>query len=162
MTTLHLVIRVGADRYAIDSSLVEEVVPLVRLKVLPGAPAGVAGVMNYRDEPVPVIDLEQLALGVPTASRLATRIVIVRHVIAADERQSELGRSGLLGLLVPEALETRRIDVAALVDAGVATDGAPYLGGVLTTPEGVIQQVTVSALLSAELRGALFRSAGGA
>ena len=155
MTTgaLYLLVRLGADRYAIETALVEEVVPLLRLKALPGAPAGVAGLMNYRNEAVPVVDLGLLALGTPTAPRLATRIVVVRY---------EGGAAGsdpsLLGLLVPEATETRRVDAAEFVNAGVATDGAPYLGPVLATPEGVIQRVSVGALLTPELREALHRA----
>jgi chemotaxis-related protein WspB len=147
---LFLVIRLGGDRYAIETSLVVEVVPLVRLKDLPGAPAGVAGVMNFRDQAVPVIDLNLLATGSPTPPRRTTRIVIVRYEAEAST----------LGLLVPEATEALRLDADAFVDAGVATDGARYLGDVLTTPDGVIQRVTVAALLTPELREALFRPAG--
>ena len=140
-------IRLGADRYAIETSYVVEIIPLVRLKEMPGAPAGVAGVMNYRDDAVPVVDLNLIAMGTPTPAMLTTRIVIVRY--APD--------AGLLGLLVPEATETLRADPDDFEDAGVATDGAPYLGRVKTTERGVIQQVTVASLLSAELRDALYR-----
>jgi chemotaxis-related protein WspB len=146
---LFLVIRLAADRYAIDTADVIEVLPLVRVKTLPGAPAGVAGVMNYRDTAVPVVDLNWLAMGTRTPSRLTTRIVVVRYEAEAS----------VLGLLVPEAAETRRFDADAFVDAGVSTDGARYLGAVLTTPDGVIQRVTVSGLLTPELRDALFRPA---
>ncbi|MES2178667.1 MAG: chemotaxis protein CheW [Gemmatimonadota bacterium] len=155
---LFLVIRLGEDRYAIESSVVEEVVPLVRLKVLPGAPAGIAGVMNYRDDAIPIVDLNLLALGKATPARLATRIVIVRWTPDALARESELGRSCLLGLLVPAATGTLRVDPSTFVNPGVATDGAAYLGPVLTTPEGVVQRVDVSTLLSAEIRDALFRA----
>ena len=154
---LYLVIRLGVDRYAIDSSLVEEVVSLVRLKALPGAPAGVAGIMNYRTDAVPVIDLNLVALGTPTSPRIATRIVVVRHAAEGADDGHEL-----LGLLVPEATETRRIDDEEFVTAGVATDGAAYLGPVVTTPAGVIQRVTVGALLTPELRDALRRGSGAA
>lgn len=152
---LYLVIRLGADRYAIDSSLVEEVVSLVRLKALPGAPIGVAGIMNFHADAVPVIDLNLVALGTPTPPRIATRIVVVRHASDGGEGSSEL-----LGLLVPQATETRRIEDEEFVDAGVATDGAAYLGPVLATPEGVIQRVSVGALLTKELRDALLRGSG--
>ena len=141
-----------AVRLARESSLVEEVVSLVRLKALPGAPVGVVGIMNYRTDAVPVIDLNLVALGTPTSPRIATRIVVVRHT--AD---GVAGGSELLGLLVPEATETRRIDDDEFVPAGVATDGAAYLGPVVTTPQGVIQRVTIGALLTPELRDALLR-----
>ncbi|MEO8337036.1 MAG: chemotaxis protein CheW [bacterium] len=149
---LYLVIRLGADRYAIETSQVVEVLPLVRLKELPGAPAGVAGVMNFRDSAVPVVDLNLIAMGSATPLRRTTRIVIVQY--EAEE--------GPLGLLVPEATEALRLDADAFVDARIATEGARYLGDVLTTPDGVIQRVTVSALLTPELRDALFRPAGSA
>ncbi len=143
---LHLMLTLGADRYAIDIADVIEVVPLVRLKELPGAPFGVAGIMNFRDEAVPVIDLELLATGAATPPRLRTRIVLVRY---EPEHRT-------LGLLVPEAAETLRTEPASFVDAGVATGDTPYLGPVLTTPQGIVQRVTVSALLSDALRSALF------
>lgn len=144
---LYLVIRLGVDRYAIDTAAVIEVLPFVRLKALPGGPMGVAGVMNFRDSAVPVVDLNLLAIGAPTPTRLTTRIVVVRY----EEEAS------MLGLLVPEAAEVLRFDADAFVDAGIATDGARYLGAVLTTPDGVVQRVTVSELLTPELRDALFR-----
>ena len=151
--TLYLVVHLGRDRYAIDSAVVEEVVPLVRLKALPGTPVGVAGIMNYRSEAVPVVDLNLLAFGTSTPARLSTRIVVVRY-----EPDHASRSSSLLGLLVPFATEMRRIEESEFVDAGVATDGARYLGPVLTTPNGVIQRVVVGALLTPDLRDALFRA----
>ena len=144
---LHLIIWLGADRYAIETAQIVEVVPLVRLKELPGAPRGTAGIMNYRDDAVPVIDLNLLATGVATQRRLASRIVLVHYP----------PEHSVLGLLVPQASEMLRAETERFVDAGVATESMPYLGPVLTTPNGVIQRVAVSALLTAELRDALFR-----
>ena len=150
---LFLVIRLGADRYAIEAAQVVEVVTMVRLKSLHGAPYGTAGVMNYRDEPVPVIDLNLLATGSATQAMTAARIVVVRY--APDP-----GRNGVVGLLVPEATQTLRLEPDRFTDAGIKTDGSRYLGPVLTAPEGVIQLVSVSALLTTALRDALFPTAG--
>ena len=150
---LFLVVRLGADRYAIEAARVVEVVALVRLKALHGAPHGTAGVMNYRDEPVPVIDLNLLAVGAPTPATTAARIVVVQYA-------PEPGRSGVVGLLVPEATQTLRLEPDRFTDAGIRTDGSRYLGPVLTTPDGVIQLVSVSALLTADLSDALFPMVG--
>jgi chemotaxis-related protein WspB len=67
-------------------------------------------------------------------------------------------RSESLGLLVPAARDTMRLDPDSFVDAGVAADGALHLGPVLATPEGVLQRVSVAELLGDELRRALYRT----
>jgi chemotaxis-related protein WspB len=44
---LFLVFKLGTDRYAIEAAQVVEVLPLVGAKHIPGAPAGVAGILDY-------------------------------------------------------------------------------------------------------------------
>jgi chemotaxis-related protein WspB len=150
---LYLIIQLGSDRYALDASQVTEIVPLVRVKALPGAPRGAVGLMNYRGESLPVVDLHLLATGSATPASGATRIVVVRYA-AAEHADG----GGALGLLVPDARETARLDPDSFSQPGVAADGAPYLGDVLATPEGVLQRVTVNALMTDELRDALYRA----
>ena len=156
-SSLHLLIRLGEDRFAIDADVVVEVIPLVRLRALPGAPPGSVGVMIFRGDAIPVVDLSIIAMGTATPARLMTRIVIVRY-----EHESSIGVSSLLGLLVPEVLEVTHLDSGRFETLALNADGAPYLGPVIVTPEGVVQRVRVSALLSAELRRALFPRAAAA
>ena len=60
---LFLVFQLDEDRYAIDASRVVSVLPLVKAKAIPHAPAAVSGAFDYHGEPVPLIDLSRLALG---------------------------------------------------------------------------------------------------
>jgi chemotaxis-related protein WspB len=152
-STLFLLLRLGADRYAIDSDVVVEVLPIVRLKNIPCAPTGVVGMMSFRGRAIPVVDLSTIALGTATPSRMMTRIVVVRYEPAAVG-----DGAGLLGLLVPEVMQTAHFDSSRFAPAGIRNDRAPYLGPVLTTDDGVLQQVLVAALLSEELRDALYHS----
>ena len=62
---LFLLFELGQDRYALDVRQVAEVLPLVEFKRIPQAPPFVAGLLNYRGDPVPVIDLSQLTLSRP-------------------------------------------------------------------------------------------------
>src|ERR1035437_3945760 len=87
---LFLLFQLGKERYALQASRVVEVVPLLELKQLPQAPKGVAGIINYRGRPVPVVDLCALTLGQPAAERFSTRIFIVNY---PDDR----GTNHLLG-----------------------------------------------------------------
>jgi purine-binding chemotaxis protein CheW len=54
-----LVFRLGGDRYGIPVSSVREVLPQARIAPVPGAPAGVAGLIQLRGEIRPVYDLHQ-------------------------------------------------------------------------------------------------------
>lgn len=138
---LFLLVRLGEHIFAIDAESIVEVISLVRLKAVPRAPAGSAGVMSYRGEVVPVVDLNILALGAPTPARLMTRIVIVRV------SEGTTGAAAPFGLLVPEVLRTAHLDPSLFVLSTLAADSAGYLGGIAATDEGVIQRVCLSALL---------------
>ncbi|MBI5685469.1 MAG: purine-binding chemotaxis protein CheW [Verrucomicrobia bacterium] len=147
-----LIFQLGQDRYVIETSRVAEVLPCVKLKAIPQAAAGVAGVFNYHGAPVPVVDLSALALQRPARDSLTTRLLLV-HYPTSDNRQR------LLGLLAEQAIETVRLDKSAFQEPGVSSSGARYLGLVATDARGILQWVTLDKLLPAEVREHLWRQA---
>ena len=146
---LFLLFNLGADRYALEASRVVEVVPMLDLKRLPQAPRGVAGIFNYRGQPVPAVDLSDLSLGEAAKERLSTRILIVRC-------QDGQGNERLLGLIAEHATEMLRREPGDFVDPGIRIGAAPYLGPVLMDPKGAIQWVDERRLLSEPVRQLLF------
>jgi chemotaxis-related protein WspB len=149
---LFLLFQLGRDRYALDTDRVAEVLPLVEITEFPHAPPGVAGLLNHRGVPVPVIDLSQLTMGRPAQRRLNTRIVLVHHA-------GGNGATHLLGLVAERVTETVRRDEADFVASGVSNDRAPYLGPVAIDARGLVQWIDVERLLSAPVRDALFPTA---
>ncbi|MGP1680122.1 MAG: chemotaxis protein CheW [Burkholderiales bacterium] len=147
---LFLQFQLGQDRYVLDSSQVVEVLPLLGIKQIPQAPAGVVGAFNYRGKPVPVIDLSELTLGCPARRHMSTRIIIVLH-------PGGNGGLHLLGLIAERATETMQRDPADFADSGVVNDDAPYLGPVATDPNGLVQRIEVARLLPAAIRDVLFK-----
>ena len=152
-SSLFLLLRLGEDRYAIDAGSVIEVLPIVRLKIIPCAPAGVAGMMSFRGSAIPVMDLSVIAFGTATPQRMMTRIVVVRYEPVAQGEDS-----GLLGLIVPEVMQTAHLDASRFESMGIRNERARYLGPVLTTNDGMLQQLLIPALLNEEVRNALFQS----
>ena len=53
-------------------------------------------------------------------------------------------------------MQTAHFDTTRFEPVGIRNERAPYLGPVLTTPEGVLQQVLIPHLLNEELRNSLF------
>src|SRR5215468_7034069 len=118
---LFLLFQLGNDRYALEASRVVEVVPLLELKKIPGAPRGVAGIFNYRGRPVPAVDLSELTLGQTAAERLSTRIVVIQY-------PDEAGRFQPLGLIAEHATEIIRRDRKDFAEAGLKMGAPDYLG----------------------------------
>lgn len=146
---LFLQFRLGTDRYLLDSREVVEVLPLLELKHLPLAPAGVAGLFDYHGRPVPVIDLSAVMLRVPAASSLSTRLIVVRYPPDAD-------RQGVLGLIAEHATSMLRLEEGAFRLSGVHNPAAPYLGPVASDAQGMLQWVEIERLLPAALQALLF------
>ena len=147
---LFILFQLGRDSYALEAAQVAEVLPLVQVKKIPHAPAGVVGVFTYRGAPVPVLDLSALTRGRPAHARLSTRLLLVQYPDAT-------GTKRLLGLIAEKATETLRREPGDFVASGVRTDGAPYLGPVVKDARGLIQWIEVDKLLPESVREVLFR-----
>jgi len=150
---VYLLIQIGADRYALETAGMIAVLPRLRLKQIPQAAAGIAGVFDYHGRPVPVVDLTAMALGRASEASLSTRLVVVRYRCPDGQHQ-------LLGLLAEKATETARYENRDFQDPGVAADGAAYLGPVVHDARGIVQRVEVAQLLTPEVRESLWRQAG--
>lgn len=147
---LFLIFHLGEDWYALKSAEIVQVLPHVAWKVIPQAPPGVAGVINYHGTPVPLIDPKALSLGQAAARHMSTRIILFNY-LASD------GETHLLGLLAEQTTETIRREINDFVDAGVPADRAPYLGPVTNDERGLIQLIEPRKLLSPALCELLFR-----
>jgi chemotaxis-related protein WspB len=150
---LFIQFQLDADRYAFPARDVKEVLPLVSTKAVPGALPGIVGLVNYRGAAVPVLDLALLALGRPSARRVSTRLLIANY-------PHPDGRERLLGVMVEHATEMIAKEPAEFRPLGLVTTRARYLGPVAQDPRGIIQRVEVAALLTAELRAALYPENG--
>ncbi|MBS7543467.1 chemotaxis protein CheW [Ancylobacter oerskovii] len=150
---LFLMFRIGRDRYVLDVEQVEQVLPLMAAKSLPGAPPGMAGLINYRGEPVPLIDLSQLATGRPAAPVMSTRIILVRYPAPGEGAHR-------LALCAEQVIDTVQRDPDAFVATGVEAGMPDWLGPVAADAGGFVQWVRAPALLTDEIRAILFHPAG--
>jgi chemotaxis-related protein WspB len=147
---LFLIFQIGKDSYAIGVDRVIEVLPLVRHKQIPRAPAGLTGLFNYHGALVPLIDLTELALGRSSDSKMSTRIIVTNYV-------DEVGKKHVIGLMAEQVMETMRREPTDFVDSGMSVTDSLYLGPVTTDNGRIIQQIEVDSLFPASLRDQLFR-----
>ncbi|MEN9575036.1 MAG: hypothetical protein RL514_2891 [Verrucomicrobiota bacterium] len=137
---LFLVFQVGVDRYALEAARVTEVLALVELRKIAGAPVGTAGEFTYRGEPVPVLDLCQLTLGRASNLRLSTRILLLRHEV----QHGVFKPLGLIAEHATELVQKNLGEFTAVSDELMAQD-----------PRGRLRLLQLDQLLTPELRDLL-------
>jgi chemotaxis-related protein WspB len=107
---LGLLIRIGSSRFAIDARNVVEVVPRVDLHPAPPGSPAIAGLLRYRGQVVPVIDLNQHHLHTSCPLQLSTRIILAR--CGAEPAR-------MVGFLAEQVTSTVRIAEPERAAAGV-------------------------------------------
>lgn len=145
---LFLQFQLGADRFALDTGRVVEVLPLLELRRLPQAPSAVAGVFNYRGQPVPALDLCQLLLQRPAREALSTRLIVVRCPAAAAPPP-------LLGLIAEQATAVFHRDPHEFRSPGLDLGATPGCGAVAADDDGLIQWIDPDRLLPDTVRETL-------
>jgi purine-binding chemotaxis protein CheW len=128
-----VVFALGERTIGIPSAIVRELLRAVAITELPGAPAGVTGVIDLRGELVPVVDLSE-RLGLPA-----------RAVRAADQLVICQGATGALAVRADRVLELRVLELEPL-PAGAEAD--PIVGGLARTADGVIVIAELAAFLA--------------
>lgn len=144
---IFLIFRLGQEQYALEAAHVVEVIPRLPLQPQPGAPRFVAGLLNFRGQIVPVLDLRILASDVPCVDQLSTRIILIQYMLKS-------GAGKLLGLIAESVTDAvkREPDQFMSVVAGQA----PYLGKITLDEGGMIQCIVPERLLPQDVEQLLF------
>ena len=145
--------------------------PNVNLRPIPHAPAFLSGLLGYRGNVVPVIDLGSLLGSLPCRDRLSTRIILVNDA-PGDQNRTKRDRDysvegsehvgsdperppGLLGFVAENVGELTYAQSEQTVPSPIQLAQAPYLDAVVQTEEGIVQLITIEKVRDAVLRGAL-------
>ena len=137
---LLLLFEIANGRYALDINQIIEIVPLVKLKKIPTTPDYVSGLMNYRGEGIPIIDLCQLVDSVTFENALSTRIIVVNYPIKNEGDKP-------LGLIANNVTETVRTKLNKPPPTGVLMDKSLYEGEVTPETTDMIQWFDIKKML---------------
>jgi purine-binding chemotaxis protein CheW len=138
----------GGERFAVEATLVHEVVRLPPVTPLPGAPPFLLGVCAHRGEVLPVVDLPRLMGRGEARITVRTRIAVVRF-------------EGMVVALLTDQVEglTRlRASLLEPAPVGATARGAEFLAGVSSDPLGTFSLLDLRRLVQV----ARSRAGGGA
>jgi len=143
-----VILRFAGARYAVDMNTVAEVVPVPPTTRVPGGPAWLAGVVNWRGRVLPILDLRPLVGAplspMPTSARL---VVLFQEDVEV----------GVVADMVPGLLDCDPESLAPL-PATVAPGIAPLVRGVVEF-DGPVALLETGAVLA--LRSQLFSARRG-
>ena len=131
-----------------DVAYVGEVVPQAELRPLPGAPTWAPGLLHYRQQVVPVVDLGAFA-GLSAASTAwSTRILVLRSRV---NRRS-------IGILADRVTDVEQVDPATLRDLPMRLHDSPWVGRVYNSAanQKMVCLVEPDKLLPDEVQAALW------
>jgi len=146
---LLLSFNLGLEQYAISAKQIIEILPLTSLKSIPKAPVYVAGLLDFRGLPVPVIDLCQLTNDQDYNKVLSSRIVLVNYM-------DKNFKNHTLGLIAEKVTEMLEIPKEAFSSSGISLKEMSYLGSVTNNEGKMIQYIEINELLTEEVQSMLF------
>ena len=135
-----VLLRLGGSRFAVAMADVAEVTALPPVTRLPGAPAWLAGVANWRGRMLPVLDIRTL-VGVPVTPLASS----ARLVVVIAGLRGEL-TAGLVAEAVPGVYDVA-IDSMLAPPATLPAETARLVSGQVTDALGPIAVLDVEALL---------------
>jgi len=145
---LYLIFKAGENEYALETTRVLCMVPCVKLRPIPSAPAYIAGILNFRGKPVVVVDLGQLINHAACRRFMSARIIITEH--ARPD-----GKPVLLGLLAEDLTTLMKKDHSDLMENVLNTREIKYLGKMFRDDERLIQIVKAEEIVPMELENML-------
>lgn len=135
---LFVTFKAAGTRFALPARSVDEITPLVEMDLLPGAPDYLSGLMNHRGKSLPVADMSLLLTGKASRSWASTRIMVVQAAPGL-----------MVGLMAERVLKAMDLDPDAVAAPGAPA--APYVLGVATAGDELVQVLEIEKILPADL-----------
>lgn len=155
-----VVFHVGSERFAIDTKSVAEVIPGIQARPVPAVHDALLGVIEYRGDVIPVLDLCRLFETGECPTRLSNRILVCSLPPSEETGNAASDECRFLGILAENVTRVTTLDPdAAGTHPGPDTPGVRGLGKILSDAKGLVQLVYVDELIPPEVLASLTREA---
>lgn len=145
---LLLLFETSDGRYALDSKHIVEIIPLLKTKKIPAAPAFVTGMINYHGVAVPVFDF--CAIEGDEASRqfYSTRIILVNYPLDDETK--------LVGVIAERATDIIKCDESSVRSSGILLENNLTGGTGQNGQEEIVQLFDVKRMIPEDIVRELF------
>jgi chemotaxis-related protein WspB len=133
--------KIAGDNFCIDITHIVEVIPVVRIIDVPGVPVYIAGLINYRGEVIPLVNIGEFFSKSKINYFLSTRIIII------DNKANKL-KSKFVGILAEQATETMSINQNLLKDTGFSENSDLLVDKIYQSNDLIIKHLNLEKLLA--------------
>jgi len=145
---LLLLFETSDGRYALDSEHIVEIIPLLKTKRIPAAPAFVKGMINYHGAPVPVFDFSAIESGEESKVYYSTRIILVNYPLD-DEMK-------LVGIIAERATDVIKCNDSDIRSSGILLDKGGLAGSDESAHEELVQLFDVKRMIPEDVLRELY------
>ena len=145
---LLLLFETSDGRYALDSRPIVEIIPLLKTKRIPAAPAFVKGMINYHGTPVPVFDFCALEGGEVSRTRYSTRIILVRYPLDDEDK--------LVGIIAERATDVIKCTESDIRSSGILLEKNSLSGTGDFGQEEIVQLFDIKKMIPEDVVRELF------
>ena len=135
-------------RYALDSKYIVEIIPLLKTKKIPSAPAFVRGMINYHGTPVPVFDFSAIEGGEDSKVLYSTRIILVNYPLDDDKK--------LVGVIAEKATDVIRCNESDIRSAGILLEKDSLAGTGDSAQEELVQLFDIKRMIPEDVLRELY------
>jgi chemotaxis-related protein WspB len=133
--------KIAEDNFCIDITHIVEVIPIVRIIELQGSPAYIKGLINYRGEIVPLINIGEFFSKSKINYFLSTRIIIISN------KTNKL-KSKFVAILAEQATETMSINPDLLKDTGFSENSDLLVDKIYQSNDLIIKHLDLDKLIA--------------
>jgi chemotaxis signal transduction protein len=131
--------KIADDNYCIDITNIVEVIPVVKIIDLPGTPAYIEGLINYRGEIVPLVNIGDFFSKPKINYFLSTRIIII------DNKSNKL-KSKFVAILAEQATETMSLNPNLLKETGFSENSNLLVDKIYQSNDLIIKHINLDKL----------------
>lgn len=135
-------------RYALNSKYIVEIIPLLKTKKIPAAPAFVRGMINYHGAPVPVFDFSAIEGGESSKVLYSTRIILVNYPLDDDEK--------LVGLIAEKATDVIQCEESDIRSTGILLEKDTKSGTGDSAQEELVQLFDIKRMIPEDVLRELY------
>ncbi|HRP02230.1 MAG TPA: chemotaxis protein CheW [Candidatus Kapabacteria bacterium] len=128
---------INNNYFALDIKNIIEIIPIVRIETIIEANKNICGLINFRGELIPVVDLKKYMFNENSQLLLSSRIIIYKYT------------KQVIGLIIEELTDTIELDTSKLIAESNSLSGSNLIKAYYIDDENTVKVINIENIFRA-------------